>query len=61
MPENQDTAQEPTQKTPKGLEIPIPTREEFFRNMERVAPPVKHQPVQDEPDDSHGVPPGSAE
>jgi hypothetical protein len=28
---------EPSQKTSKGLEIPIPTREEVLRNMEKVA------------------------
>jgi hypothetical protein len=30
--------QGPTQKTEKGLEIPIPTREEYLRNLEKVAP-----------------------
>jgi len=28
---------EPSEKTPKGLEVPIPTREEFFGNLEKVA------------------------
>ncbi|HEY7934335.1 MAG TPA: hypothetical protein VID48_10985 [Solirubrobacteraceae bacterium] len=32
---------EPTQTTEKGLEIPIPTREDFLRNLEKVAPPVE--------------------
>jgi hypothetical protein len=41
--------QGPTQTTDKGLEIPIPTREAFLRNMETVAPPV---PVPSEFDDS---------
>lgn len=27
---------EPTQKTRKGLEIPVPTREEFFRATKRT-------------------------
>jgi hypothetical protein len=32
-----------TQVTDAGLEIPIPTREAFLRNMEKVAPkPVEH-------------------
>jgi hypothetical protein len=31
---------EPTQTTLKGLKIPVPTREEFLRNLEKVAPPV---------------------
>jgi hypothetical protein len=26
-----------TQKTPQGLEIPIPTREEFMRNLKKTA------------------------
>ncbi|HEX9380638.1 MAG TPA: hypothetical protein VF891_03990 [Gaiellaceae bacterium] len=37
--------QEPTQKTPKGLEIPIPKRKELmdaFRKI--VGAPVKKQP-----------------
>jgi hypothetical protein len=46
----------PTQKTqPKGRdkktgkpyppsEIPIPTREEWLRNVEKVAPPVRRPP-----------------
>ncbi len=28
---------EPSEKTDKGLEVPIPTREEFFDNLEKVA------------------------
>lgn len=38
----------PTQKTPKGKEIPIPTREEFVRNLDKVAPPVKRSPSDDD-------------
>lgn len=30
--------QGPTQTTDAGLEIPIPTREDFVQNLERVAP-----------------------
>lgn len=33
--------QGPTQLTEAGLEIPIPTRDEFLRNLERVAPKPK--------------------
>jgi hypothetical protein len=29
------------QKTPKGHEIPIPTKEEFERNLDKVAKPKK--------------------
>jgi hypothetical protein len=32
--------QGPTQVTEAGLEIPIPTREHFLRNLEKVAPPA---------------------
>jgi hypothetical protein len=32
--------QGPTQVTETGLEIPIPTREDFLRNLETVAPPA---------------------
>ena len=41
---------EPTQKTAKGLTIPVPTREEFLRNLERVAP----RPEAAQPDKSPG-------
>jgi hypothetical protein len=33
-----------TQTTAKGLEIPVPTRGEFLRNMEKVAPPPAEPP-----------------
>ena len=33
--------QGPTQVTEAGLEIPIPTRDAFLRNLEKVAPPSK--------------------
>jgi hypothetical protein len=46
---------EPTQKTcpKKGepMEIPVPTRDEFFRDLRKVAPPDKPQRAQDEPAD----------
>ena len=45
MPDDHD--EQPTQKTPKGAEIPVPTREAFFRDLRKVAPPDK--PQQDEP------------
>jgi len=31
----------PTQETPQGYKIPVPTREEFFRDLEKVAKPRK--------------------
>jgi len=30
---------QPTQKTPKGHEIPVPTRKQVFRDLEKVAKP----------------------
>jgi len=32
---------EPTQHTPKGAEIPVPTREEVLRDLEKVAKPSR--------------------
>ena len=42
--------QGPTQMTGKGLEIPIPTREAFLRNLQKVAP----KPERAQPDKSPG-------
>jgi hypothetical protein len=28
---------EPTERTPKGLEVPVPKRSEFFDNLKKVA------------------------
>lgn len=36
--------QGPTQMTEAGLEIPIPTREDFLRNLEKVAPQPENVP-----------------
>ncbi len=30
-----------TQRTPKGDEIPVPTRGDFFRNLKKATTPVK--------------------
>jgi hypothetical protein len=30
---------EPTERTPKGLEVPIPKRKEFFENLKKAAVP----------------------
>lgn len=43
---------EPTQTTPAGAKIPVPTREQFFRDLRKVAPPVEPQPEPDERDRS---------
>jgi hypothetical protein len=36
---------EPSQKTAKGLEIPIPSREEFFEGLKRAARKGKDSPA----------------
>jgi hypothetical protein len=38
------SAKPKTRKTPKGHEIPVPTREEFERNLDKVAKPLKESP-----------------
>lgn len=35
---------EPSQKTDKGLEIPVPEREEFFRGLRKAAKPNRPKP-----------------
>jgi hypothetical protein len=42
---NQEPKPEPTQYTPKGHEIPIPTREQIFRDLEKVAKPQRPLPA----------------
>jgi hypothetical protein len=37
--------QGPTQVTEAGLEIPIPTRGDFLRNIDKVAPPASREPM----------------
>jgi hypothetical protein len=39
-----DPNQEQTQYTPKGHEIPIPTKEQVFRDLEKVAQPRRPAP-----------------
>jgi hypothetical protein len=46
--------QGPTQFTDKGLEIPIPTRGEFLRNVEKVAPRERQDAKEDAPPPLHG-------
>jgi hypothetical protein len=36
--------QEPTQRTPKGLEIPVPTRASIFEAFKKIVQPVKKKP-----------------
>jgi hypothetical protein len=37
---------DPTQKTPKGAEIPVPKRKEFYANLDKM---VKARPPAKEP------------
>jgi hypothetical protein len=37
MAEDDDNKRQPTERTPKGLEVPIPKRGEFFANLKKVA------------------------
>lgn len=34
-----DAEKQPTQKTPKGYEIPVPTREDFLRDLKKASRP----------------------
>ena len=34
-----------TQKTPKGYEIPVPSKEDVFEVLEKAAKPVKKSPT----------------
>jgi hypothetical protein len=36
-------SREPTQKTPKGIEIPVPKREDVMRDLEKVAKPNREK------------------
>lgn len=48
--EGKPKGDEPTQKTPKGVEIPIPTRDAVIRDLKKVAPGVEPPANADEPD-----------
>lgn len=52
QPDSKPTEDKPTQTTEKGLKIPVPTREEFVRNLEKVAP----KPVETDPEPPSGDP-----
>ena len=43
---------EPTQKTPKGKEIPVPKREEFMENLRRVSKVDEPKPKDSEASDT---------
>ena len=44
-------SKKPTQKTPKGEEIPIPTKEEFERNLDKVMKPKREPSPPSRPED----------
>jgi hypothetical protein len=39
MAEDKREPEEPAQETPKGHKIPVPTRKQVFRDLEKVAKP----------------------
>jgi hypothetical protein len=41
MADDEQHDSEPMQTTPKGVEIPVPKREDFLRDLKKVAPPAK--------------------
>jgi len=43
---------EPTQKTPKGKEIPVPKRDEFIENLRRVSKPADDESKDSESSDT---------
>jgi len=50
MPSKPKPEPQETHTTDKGLQIPVPSREDFLRDLGKVAPPVKPEPGQDERD-----------
>jgi hypothetical protein len=46
-----ETFQKTQPKKGDPLEIPVPTREAFFRDLAKLASPDKSQPTHDEPAD----------
>jgi hypothetical protein len=43
-----DETEQPTQTTPKGLDIPVPTRAEWEANLKKVAPPAEQRVTETE-------------
>ncbi len=41
-----DKPKERTQTTPRGVEIPVPKREDVLRDLKKVAPPADKPPPQ---------------
>jgi hypothetical protein len=44
MPDEPDQKPEPTQRTPKGLEIPVPTRKDVMAALRKVSEPDEDAP-----------------
>jgi hypothetical protein len=45
-----DERQEPTERTPKGFEVPVPKRGDFFANLKKVGETDKADaPKRDQP------------
>lgn len=42
MPEHPNGRPQPTERTPKGAEVPVPKRTDFFANLKKVAKVGKH-------------------
>lgn len=49
-PEKQES--KPTERTPKGLEVPIPKRKEFFGNLKKAAEPKEPEKDGKEPSEA---------
>jgi hypothetical protein len=45
-----------TEKTPEGLEVPVPERREFFDNLKKVSEPDKPVEADEDPAPPHGDP-----
>jgi hypothetical protein len=41
-----------TERTPKGLEVPIPKRKEFFENLKKAAEPREPEKGERDPSES---------
>lgn len=46
-----DDKRQPNQTTPKGAEIPVPTRDAFLRDLQTVAPSAEREPESPAGDD----------
>jgi hypothetical protein len=44
----QEEPEEVTQTTPQGAEIPVPSKDEFFENLRKVAPKVERDDQDDD-------------